>query len=267
MSLSTLIGFVLCMGLFLGSIVLTTDNYASFWSFSSIIMVFGGTLATAFISYQSRYVMLALKGIGSIFKAPSATRDSLNSEIKKLIEWAYVVQKEGLLALEGVVASSGNLHPLVAFGAQLVITGHRPDQIREMMETAVESYFERGTVPADILRSMASNAPAFGMIGTLVGLVVMLQSLGEDMGALGAGLAVALLTTLYGVVFAKMIFNPAASKIQQREEINRFRNILVGEGLIMLAEKQSPRFMQDRLNSFLDPAIHFDIDSQMGGAK
>jgi chemotaxis protein MotA len=77
---------------------------------------------------------------------------------------------------------------------------------------------------------------------------------------LGAGLAVAMITTLYGVFFARVIFMPAASKVQQREQIVKFRNYIVLEGLVMLADRKSPRFIQDKMNSYLDPAIHFDID-------
>ena len=102
--------------------------------------------------------------------------------------------------------------------------------------------------------------PAFGMIGTLVGLIIMLQQMGEDPTQLGVGLALALITTLYGVLFARLVFIPAASKIQQREEIVRFRNYLVAEGLSLLAERRSPRYIQDKMNSYLDPAIHFSID-------
>lgn len=114
---------------------------------------------------------------------------------------------------------------------------------------------------------MGGTAPAFGMIGTLVGLVAVLQGMGaggdDMMEHIGKGMALALVTTLYGVVFARLMFLPAASKMQQKEEIEKFRNTMVVEGLIMLSEKKSPRFMQDRLNSFLDPSIHFNIDTQM----
>jgi chemotaxis protein MotA len=91
-------------------------------------------------------------------------------------------------------------------------------------------------------------------------LIIMLASMGGDPASLGAGLAVALLTTLYGVIFARMIFTPIATKLQQREDIVRFRNYLVAEGLVLLADNKNPRFIQDRMNSYLDPAIHFDID-------
>ena len=97
------------------------------------------------------------------------------------------------------------------------------------------------------------------MIGTLIGLVIMLGNL-DDPSALGPALSVALITTLYGVLFSQLIFLPAATKMQQREEIVRFRNYLVAEGLTLLAERKSPRFIQDKMNSYLDPAIHFDID-------
>jgi chemotaxis protein MotA len=109
---------------------------------------------------------------------------------------------------------------------------------------------------------MASTCPAFGMIGTLVGLVIMLDNM-EDPSAIGPGLAVALITTLYGVLFSRLIFLPAALKIQQREEIGRFRNYLVTEGLSMLADRRGPRYIQDRMNSYLDPSIHFQIDQQI----
>jgi len=82
----------------------------------------------------------------------------------------------------------------------------------------------------------------------------------DDPSALGPALSVALITTLYGVLFSQLIFLPAATKVQQREEIVRFRNYLVAEGLTLLAERKSPRFIQDKMNSYLDPAIHFNID-------
>ncbi len=79
----------------------------------------------------------------------------------------------------------------------------------------------------------------------------------------GSGMALALVATLYGVFFARMVFLPAANKLMQKEETERFRNLMMVEGLIMLAEKKNPRFMQDRLNSFLEPHQHFDIDRQL----
>ena len=134
--------------------------------------------------------------------------------------------------------------------------------MRETLEITADKTFERNLVPANILKGMGATAPAFGMIGTLVGLIIMLSSPGADPKDLGIGLAVALNTTLYGVLFARLILIPAASKLTQRQQIQRFRHELITEGLVMLAERRSPRYIADRMNSFLDPNIRFDIDKQ-----
>jgi len=147
----------------------------------------------------------------------------------------------------------------MAFGVDMVISGYTGEEVRDILNTTIETSFGRNTVQANILKTMGAISPAFGMIGTLVGLVIMLGNL-SDPENLGPALAVALVTTLYGVLFARLLFIPVATKIQQREEIVRFRNYLVAEGLSLLAERRSPRYIQDKMNSFLDPAIHFNID-------
>ncbi len=265
MSLSTVIAVFLSFVLFLGSIVLSTNNYMSFINVPGLIMVLGGTLAAAYMSYQTRYVNLALKSIWHALKKPSSTREGLNTEIMRIIKWAYLQQKGGLPALESELQKSKGMDPHLAFMLLALTGGHDPKDLRPMLETSVEAGHERDMAPVDVLKMMAGASPAFGMIGTLVGLVIMLQGLGDDMAALGVGLAVALLTTLYGVVLARLVYLPAALKLQQKLEIERFRNLLVAEGVMMLSEKRTPRYMQDRLNSFLDSSIHFDIDKQLRG--
>ena len=155
------------------------------------------------------------------------------------------------------------LQNVLRYGIELVVTGYTPDVIRSMMTTAIEAEYERRITPVTVLKNMASTAPAFGMVGTLVGMVIMLQNIQADMSLIGGGLAIALLATLYGILFARLICLPAADKLLQKEDIMRFRNFMMAEGLTLLAEKQTPRYMQDKLNSFLDPDIHFDLDDQL----
>jgi chemotaxis protein MotA len=263
MSLTALFGALFGVILFCWSIFISTDNYSTFFDFPSVMMVLGGTVATAYMSFQPVYVNIAFKAIIWMFHKPTSTRESMNAEIARLVKWSYLVQKSGLPALENEVKSVPKSDAIMSYCLTLVATNHTPEELRIMMETAVESEFDRRTVPADVLKSMAGSAPAFGMLGTLVGLVVMLQSFGEDMSQIGSGLSLALITTLYGVMFARMLFLPAAMQLQQKEEIERFRNHMMIEGLIMLSQKKGPRFMQDKLNSFLEPAKHFDIDKQL----
>lgn len=247
-------------GLFFGSIVVSTDNYFIFLSGSSFVMVAGGTLASTFISYEPRYVMLSLKLIYRMVVSPKVGRNVLKSEVGRIIRWAYTVQKKGIPALEQEAKKAVRGDKFMKFGIDMVVSGYTGQEVREIMTTTIETTFGRNTVQVQILKNMGAAAPAFGMIGTLVGLIIMLDNMGGDPSSLGKGLAVALLTTLYGVLFARIIFIPASTKILQREEIIRFRNYLIAEGLALLADKKSPRYIQDRMNSYLDPAIHFNID-------
>ncbi len=260
MSIATIIGLLVSVGLVVGSIMLSTDNYLLFLHLASFFMVVGGTLGATFISYEPRYVILSLKLVMKILNAPEIGRDMLKAEVGRLIRWAYAVQKNGPVALESESKKAVRSDKLLKFGVDCVISGYTGDEVREIMGNFVESTYGRNMAPVNIMKDMAASSPAFGMVGTLVGLIIMLDNMGGDPSELGKGLAVAMLTTLYGVLFSRVLFMPAASKMAQRESILRFRNYIVVEGLVMLAEKKSPRYIQDRLNGFLDPSIHFNID-------
>ncbi|MEQ8664231.1 MAG: MotA/TolQ/ExbB proton channel family protein [Rhodospirillales bacterium] len=260
MSFTTIIGILLAFSLFLGSIVTSTDNYFIFVSGASFVMVVGGTLASTFIAYEPRYVLLSLRLIYRIVFSPKIGRNVLKTEVGRIIKWAYTMQKKGLPAVEGEAKKSTRGDRFLKFGVDMVVSNYNGEEVREILTNTIETTYGRNTVQVNILRDMASASPAFGMIGTLVGLIIMLDGMGGDPSLLGRGLAVALLTTLYGVLFARLILIPVANKVQQREEIVRFRNYLVAEGLALLADKKSPRYIQDKMNSYLDPAIHFNID-------
>ena len=259
MSFATILGVLSAFGLFIGAVLSKTDNYFIFVNGAGFIMVVGGTLAATFVSYEPRYVFLALKLIFRIVFSPKVGRMILKSEVGRVIRWTYLVQQKGIHGLEED-AKTHKTDKFTAFGIEMVVTGYKGHEIKEILHNTIETTFGRNTVQVDILRTMAATSPAFGMIGTLVGLVIMLDKMGSDPASLGAGLAVALLTTLYGILMARLIYLPAASKIQQREEIIRFRNYLLAEGLILLADGENPMYIQDKMNSYLDPAIHFDLN-------
>lgn len=267
MSLSSLLGVIFGLFLIISAVFMATDNPAIYWDLPALLIVFGGPIASAFMGYHSADVMRAFHAVGWMFKKPKSTREGLNTEILRLIKWSYLVQQRGVPALEDEIKTVQANDPTVRYCMELVVTNHPPAELRQMMEMAVESGFEHRTAPVAVLRNMGASAPAFGMIGTLVGMVAMLNQMGaeaDDMVALiGKGMSLALVATLYGVLLARMLFLPAANKLLQKEETERFRDLMVVEGLVMLAEKKAPRFMQDRLNSYLEPKDHFDIDRQM----
>ncbi len=259
MSIATLAGTFFGFLLILGAILHGTNNFLSFVSLEGFLIVIGGSIANAYMSYSATSVEQAFAAIFYMMQKPKATHEGLNAEIMRLIKWSYLVQTKGFVALENEVGDKIK-EPFMRYGLSLVAAGHESVVLRNMLSTAVESEFERRITPVTVLRNMAATAPAFGMVGTLVGMVIMLQNIQGDMAMIGTGLAVALLATLYGIIMARLICLPAADKMMQKEEVMRFRNYLMTEGLVMLSEKKSPRVMQDRLNSFLDPENHFNLD-------
>ena len=267
MSLPSLLGVIFGLALIFSAVALATNHPLIYLDAPALLIVLGGSMAAAFMGFHSRDVITAFKAIGWMVRKPNSTREGLNTEIGRLIKWGYLVQQRGLPALESEITKVPAADPVIKYCLELVVTNHPPAQLRAMMTTAVESEFEHKTAAVQVLKNMGASAPAFGMIGTLVGMIAMLDQMGSStenmVGTIGGGMSLALIATLYGVVLARMLFLPAANKLLQKEETERFRNLMVVEGLVMLAEKKPPRFMQDQLNSFLEPVNHFDIDRQL----
>ena len=263
MSLGTILGFIGTWALIIGSIVISTSNWGVFINAPSFLMVIGGTVACLFIGYEAKSAVDTLKAMTSIFFTHKQSQANLKNEVGRVIRWGYIVQKNGLQGLETDAEGVAQKDMFLGFGIDLVVTGYTGDEIRDILEATVEAMFERGKQKVDMLRDMGGNAPAYGMIGTLIGLIIMLGNMGGDPSAIGPGMAVALITTLYGILFARVILIPSAAKLKQREDGTKFKNYLITEGLVLLAERKSPRYIQDKMNSYLDPKDHYSIDRDM----
>lgn len=242
--------------LVLGSIVMSAHGFLAFFSLEGLMIVVGGVMAVAFMSFQASDVHKALDAISNMLKIPPKGNEDLSHDTLNIIKWARLVKEKDMRALEASIGKSGVDNPFVRYGLNMVVSEYTPEEVRSMMETAADACYERDSIPVDVLESMASHAPAFGMVGTLVGMVTMLCHLNNDMTGIGASLAVSFLSTLYGVVSARMVYVPAASKLRQEVEKSRFRNQLITEGLVMLVNNKTPMYIQDRLNSFLRPETH-----------
>ena len=260
-SIASIVGAAFGFLLVLGAIVMGTKNYLAFLSIEGFMIVVGGSFAVAFMSFQANHVIEAMRGVGLMFKQASATHENLHNNLKDIISWASVVKEKGMRGLESEADSAGINDPFVKYGLNMVVSNYQPEEIRTMMETAADGFYERDTIPARVLMAMAGHAPAFGMVGTLVGMVIMLGSFKDDMSGVGSGLSVSLLATLYGVLTARMVYIPAAVKMMQKQDGLRFRNHLITEGLVMLVAGKPPRHIQDRLNSFLRPESQSEFDA------
>lgn len=261
---------VLAAGLLfiVGSIALSTHSLLAFFSIQGLVIVVGGVIAVAFMSFEAEDVRKALDVITAMFKRQTTPpADTLHQEMLEIVAWAYMVREKGMRRLETSLAKRGIDDLFVKYGLNMVVSGYSAREVRVMMETAADGLYDRDVVPVDILQSMASHAPAFGIIGTVMGMVTMLCGLGDNVGGIGASLSVAFLSTLYGVVSARMVYMPAAAKLRQSVVKRRFRNQMITEGMVMLVSKKTPMFIQDRLNSFLRPERHDYLDAFTNGTR
>lgn len=238
------------------TVALSTNHLLAFFSLGGLMIVVGGVMAVAFMSFGAKDVNAALQAIKNMFHEPATTHDNMHNDIRDILYWARIVKDKGTRGLEQNMGQAGVDDPFVKFGLTMVVSDYQPDEIRAMMETAADAYYERDSAPALALQAMASHAPAFGMVGTLIGMVTMLYNLSDNPTGIGPALAVAFLSTLYGVLTARMLYMPASAKLTQKLDAMRFRNQLITEGMVMLASNKSSIYIQDRLNSFLSPEIH-----------
>ena len=240
------------------AIIAVLSGYQSFLSIEGLVIVVGGSVANAYLSYEREDVEEAFATIRNMLKKTTLGREGLQHDILQLIKWGYVLQNRDYVGLEKVTAKEQD--PFLRYGLDLVVTGYTAEQIRPMMHTLADAEFERQCMPVTVLRNMAATAPAFGMVGTLIGMVILMQHVGADMKAIGSGLGIAMLSTLYGILAARLVCLPAADKLLQKREFQRFRHYMLSEGMGILAEKKSAFYMQDKLNSFLNPSKHFVLN-------
>ncbi|MFI3241779.1 MAG: MotA/TolQ/ExbB proton channel family protein [Alphaproteobacteria bacterium] len=264
MSMGTIFGFGLSLILIIGSIIASTSTPSVFINYPSLLIVVGGTVATVFISYEFKTAIKALKLMGVAFKNHKDAASSLKDQVGLMVKWGYTIQKNGLQGLENEITEEFRAeNEFLSYGVDLVVTGYTGAEVKQILLQSIEAKEAREKTTIDALKKMGGDAPAFGMLGTLIGLVIMLGNMGADPSSIGPSMAVALITTFYGVFAARLFFIPLATKMAARADVSTFKNYLQVEGLMLLAERKSPRFIQDKINSFVDASEQFSIDDDM----
>ncbi len=249
MDITTVLGTLFVVVLLLWSLTSGGTPLSLFIDVPSLVMVAGGTTAVTMMAFR----IVDLKGLVSVvlrsylFKLPSPT-----DEIERIISYANLARKEGLLALEAKLAEVDD--PFFSKGVQLVIDGFAADTVRDIMDLDLQWQTQRHSQGKKMLDSMGSMAPAFGMIGTLVGLVKMLANL-SDPSSIGAGMAIALLTTFYGAVLANTLFIPLSGKLDIRAKEEMLLRELMIEGVVAIQSGEKPQLIKEKLKGFLPPAV------------
>lgn len=248
MDLSTVIGIGAAFGLMLMAI-LQGGPLSIFINVPSIMIVVGGTFGNTLVHYPFGDVFDALNVAKKTFLFKEAP---INDLIAQLMEFANKARKEGILALQGAMESVDD--EFLRKAMQMAVDGQEPETLRKMLNTEIEYIQVRHGKGADIFSSIAAYAPAMGMVGTLIGLVQMLQTM-DDPAAIGPAMAVALLTTFYGAVIANVFCAPMAGKLKLRSASEVLTKTLIIEGMQSILSGENPRIMEQKLHAFIAPKL------------
>jgi chemotaxis protein MotA len=256
MDITTLIGAIvgvmlIAMGILLRGGSFNMAQFLLFWNIPSILITFGGAASATLINYPLRQV-LGVWGIAK--KVFTETPEETTGTIGEFVSLSQKAKKEGFLALEDDVKSMPN--DFMKRGVQMVIDGQDADFIRNLMETEITFVQERHKVGQEIFIAMGTYSPAFGMLGTIIGLILMLAKIkGGDPMEIAAGMAVALLTTFYGVVAAYLIFLPISGKLKRRSEDELLVKEVIIRGVLLLQSGVTPSVIESNLQAYLSPRL------------
>ncbi len=261
MDISTVLGFVAGIIFILLSMLIGTSFdigmvAKAFIDYPSVMITIGGTIAAVLIGNPLPRIITALKSVGKLFFPIKA--DPLEG-ISKVIELANLARKESLLALEDATVNLED--KFLRKGIMLIVDGTDPDLVRNILETEMAFIESRHGNVRGFWEYVAAQAPAWGMIGTLIGLALMLQNL-SDVSNLGPQMAVALITTFYGSVIANFIANPVANKLKIYSDAEMLHKEVLIEGILSIQAGENPRIIEEKLKAFLSPSLRKDDEPE-----
>lgn len=219
----------------------------NFFDFPSIVITLLGSFCSLLISFPLK----ALTNIPSTLKVLLIThKDNRQQLVLLFSELAKKARRDGLLALEDDIEAMED--EFLISGLQMVVDGVEPDTIREVMEIKLDTIERRHRSGQDVFIKWGELAPAFGMLGTLIGLIIMLAKL-DDPSSIGAGMATALITTFYGALLANLIFIPIASNLGAQTDEELFVGQMIIEGILEIQAGSNPRLLEEKLMTYLSP--------------
>ncbi|HCO54836.1 MAG TPA: flagellar motor protein PomA [Pelagibacterium sp.] len=258
MDLATILGIiagaaVIAFAIFMGG------SFSAFVDIPSIFIVIGGGFAATLIRFPLAGVGQALVTGGRV--AFTHKKVEPRELIEKIARMGDIARRQGPLGLEGMDFDEPNLRK----GAQYIADAYDPDFIRESMELERDQYLSRLSEGQRVFKSLGDAAPAFGMIGTLVGLVQMLGSM-DDPSAIGPAMAVALLTTLYGAIIANLVCLPISDKLLAKFSVEEINQTLIIDGIMSIRDGKSPNLIREMLVAYLPEQQREADESQLRAA-
>ncbi len=263
MDIASLLGVLVCFGMLVFGIISAggIGCIPDYLDPGSAIITFGGAFASTLTQFSLSEYIAGLKSFTLIFKVPTLNTAEM---IKRIIDLSNVARKEGLLSLEEAAAELDE--PFLKKGILLVVDGTDPDLVRAIMETELVSIEGRHKRLIGFWDTLGTMGPAWGMIGTLVGLVNMLNNMG-DAASIGPAMAVALITTLYGSLLANWICSPVSGKLKANNDAEMLMKEVMIEGLLSIQAGENPRVIEEKLKSFLAPKERETSDADGAGGE
>ena len=261
MDLASIIGLILGAVLTVFGILSSGAALGDYWDLPSALITFGGAFSCVLVSHTMQDFINGIKSIKLAFKVPVVNTSEM---IQNIIDLSNVARKEGLLSLEEAAADLDE--PFLKKGILLVVDGTDPDLVRAIMETELISVEDRHKTVIGFWDMVASMGPAWGMIGTLIGLVAMLNDM-NDPSSIGPAMAVALITTLYGSLLANWLATPIANKLRVNNAAEMQQKEVMIEGLLSIQAGENPRVIEEKLKSFLAPKdrVSGEGEADLGG--
>jgi chemotaxis protein MotA len=256
LDISTVLGLLLGVVFIIGGI-LTSGQIDSYIHIPSIIIVLGGTIASTLASFPLKNFLNTSRVIKKAFSYKETSPDEV---IEEIINLANIARKEGLLALEEYAEELQD--DFLQKGIMLIVDGTDPELVRNILETELTFLEERHMDGQSIFETMGTYAPAFGMIGTLIGLINMLKHL-DDPSMIGPNMSVALVTTFYGSILANVVFLPLARKLKIRSKSEVLVKELTVEGLLSIQAGENPRIIEEKLKTFIPPEMRKNYKNQL----
>lgn len=264
MDIASLAGILLALFMLVFGIISSAGvgGFREYLDPASAIITFGGAFSCTLMSMSLQNYIAGLKSFTLIFKAPALNTSEM---IGKIIELSNVARKEGLLSLEE--AATDLEEPFLKKGILLIVDGTDPELVRAIMETELVSVEGRHKETIGFWDTLAAMGPAWGMIGTLIGLILMLKDM-NDASTIGPKMAVALVTTLYGSLIANWLCNPTASKLSVNNNNEMMMKEITVEGILSIQAGENPRVIEEKLKSFLSPSAREETaEGSVGGEE
>ena len=256
MDIGTIAGLIIAFAAILISVVVSGGSITGLINGPSIFVVLVGTLGATIVSFPlARLLKLHTVVLKSIFSKPG---DAV-AKIKDLVRYAEVARREGILSLENLISEMRD--PFIVRGVKMAVDGTDPELIKTIMDTELEALMERHGQGKQILDTIGRYAPAFGMIGTLMGLIAMLSNM-DDPSKIGPGMAVALITTLYGAIIANLFTGPLGDKLQARDAEEVLIKTIIISGVMAIQSGDNPRIVESKLMTFMPPSKREEAQSE-----